>query len=442
MTDGYESGLYHDPQGFTYGIGTISGGGSYNSTYQDINGYRVCAWCKSPDSHLRGGTIYKWYHNLGTYFSNKVYCSPYAFSITYQTGNNTYYGINVPSTNNGTSSFGYLLGSYFWLYDRDMPRIPYKATSSDDLKLKIYNISGTPSTTNSWHYLSAYFTNQAFNAGALTNYYKNLTGDRSNVNLFDYGVQSSALTTYRYDIPATSSNTLWQIKKVSQYEWDLTNATATFYIDPSFSSNYTNGFYILGFYLTVPGVSFYFNAWAQQGGQHKNEINYNCNLLGNGGYQGIAGSQTWALKNSDKFYMDAIPTSFYSYGDGIKVTRGKPDEGQTYNLGSSRLTIKLKGLETWTHIYKSVITIQAGWGIDWAWTWAWTKEISNDNSISVKDYFNIAPTGLNQSKSFTVYCLCWSGYYKQKNQQVSMMKLGTFTVYSKISTGVGTIEIH
>lgn len=323
-----------------------------------------------------------------------------------------------------------------------MPRIPYKATSSDDLKLKIYNISGTPSTTNSWHYLSAYFTNQAFNAGALTNYYKNLTGDRSNVNLFDYGVQSSALTTYRYDIPATSSNTLWQIKKVSQYEWDLTNATATFYIDPSFSSNYTNGFYILGFYLTVPGVSFYFNAWAQQGGQHKNEINYNCNLLGNGGYQGIAGSQTWALKNSDKFYMDAIPTSFYSYGDGIKVTRGKPDEGQTYNLGSSRLTIKLKGLETWTHIYKSVITIQAGWGIDWAWTWAWTKEISNDNSISVKDYFNIAPTGLNQSKSFTVYCLCWSGYYKQKNQQVSMMKLGTFTVYSKISTGVGTIEIH
>ena len=437
MTTG--SAYYLSGSGFTYGIGTTSGGGSYNSTYQDISGYRVCAHCSSPGSHLRGGTIYKWYHGNGTYFPNKVYCAANAFSITYQTGNSTYNTITVPSTNSGTSSFGYLYGDYFWLYDSRMPRIPYMTKSSNDLKLKIYNISSTPSTSNAWHYLSAYFNNKTF--GTLTNYYKNLTGDTSNINLFDYGVQSSQLTTYRYDIPNTSSNTLWQIKKGSQYEWDFAGATATFYINPSFSANYTNGFYILGFYLTEPGASFYFNAWQQQGANHNGEINYNCNNLSVGSYKGIAGTTTWGLNQADKFDIRAYGFNFNSYGSGIYETYGRPNESSTHNLGSSQLTIKLTGLKSTGTIYKSGTTFCAGWGIDWFDTWAWAyRDVIN--STSVDNYFNTAPTGTGQSKSFTVYCLCWSGYYQTAHNQVSMMKLGTFTVYSKTSTGVGTIEMH
>lgn len=434
------NGLTYLQYNLTYGIGTLSGGGSVSSSYQDLsyNGvsYRVCSYGSTSNGYLSGDTVYKYY--LGGTSYPKIYCAPQAFTITYQTGTSSWNSINVPLTNNGTTSFGYVSGTYFYLYDYRMPRVPNKVGGSGNLgsRIKIYNANTTLTTGNAWHYLSAYFTNRS--TSTLTNYYQNLTGDSSNINLFDYGVTATKTTTYRYDIPAGSSNRIYEIKKGSSYEWDIENAEATFYLTP-FGQNVANGFYILDFYLTEPGASFYFHAWMQQGGNYQGEINYNCNNLSAGTQYAVAGTTTWGLNQADKFDIFPGGTLFASYGNNIELTSGNPSYSYNlHNLGTSQLTIKLKGLYQWTYIYKSNTRIKAGWGIDWFDTWAWAKR-ENTYSVSVNDYFANPPTSSSDYKSLTVYCLCWSGYYRTASNQVSMRKMGTFTVYAKTSTSTSTI---
>lgn len=428
---------------YKYGIGKNGGGsGSYGSVYYDVSSYRVCAYQKSPSGHLSGNTVYMFRLSDGINYTTKIYCKPESFTLTYQTAANSYTSINVPKySNSDTSGFGYIYNTYFYLYDTRLPRVPNKIKINDSSpKLKIYNISSSTalSTTNTWHYLSAYFNNRTF--GTLTSHYQHLTGDSSNINLFDYGVIRNNLTTYRYEIPAGSSKTLYQIKKGSAYEWDLDNCTKTFYLTP-FGQNVSAGFYILGFFLSVPGSNFYFHRWQQQGGNYNDEATVNCNALSDGSSNGTAGTTTWNLNEPNKFYIDGNYTSFQSYGTGINITWGKPNSGFTYNLGTSQLTIILKGLYPYASIFTSGHKIKAGWGIDWLTTWAWfnTETIS---SVYVKDYFQTAPASLSDHKDFTVYCLCWSGYYGTASNQVSIVRLGTFRVNAKESTGTGTIEMQ
>lgn len=440
---------------FYYGVGQASGTASetegstyYDTTFNSIL-YRVCAWCASSSSHLSSNSVYKFYIDDSTYYPNKIYCKENAFTITYQTGSSSWNSITVPSSNNGTSAFGYVQGDYFWLYDRRMPRFPNpKSTSSSDPKLKIYNVSGNPSTSNSWHYLSAYFSNRL--APTLANYYQNLTGgNASKVNLFDYGVKSSQLTTYRYEIPTSK---LYEIKKGSQYEWDFAGAESTFYLNP-FGTNYANGFYILGLYLVPKGESFYVTFAAKQGGNTTGSLsNYNANNLSVGGGDGLAGTISWGLNEPDKFdisiygtYFDSCSIKTSGGSDYDRRTWGKPNGSTTYNLGTYQQIIHIKGLSSIGYcIFRSNTKIYCEFGVDWFWTWATAKYDTVYNS-SRSEYFSVNPTAAYSSsnsatyKDFTVYCVCWSGYYQQKDNQISVVKLGNFRVKSKASTNSGTI---
>jgi len=440
---------------FYYGIGQgyVSASETEGSTYYDTTFnsilYRVCAWCASPSSHLSSNSVYKFYIDDSTYYPDKIYCATNAFTITYQTGTNSWKSINVPSSNNGTSAFGYVQGDYFWLYDNRMPRFPNpKSTSSSDPKLKIYNVSGNPSTSNSWHYLSAYFSNRL--APTLENYYQNLTGgNASKINLFDYGVISSQLTSYRYEIPTSK---LYEIKKGSQYEWDFTSAESTFYLTP-FGTNVANGFYILGLYLVPAGESFYVTFAAKQGGNTTGSLsNYNANNLSVGAGNGLAGTISYGLNEPDKFdigitgtYFDSCSIKTSGGSDYDRRTWGKPNGSTTYNLGTYQQIIHIKGLSNIGYcIFRNNTKIYCEFGVDWFWTWATAKYDTVYNS-SLSEYFSVNPTAAYSSsnsatyKDFTVYCICWSGYYQQKTNQISVVKLGNFRVKSKASTANGVI---
>ena len=201
------------------------------------------------------------------------------------------------------------------------------------------------------------------------------------------------------------------------------------------------------------GESFYVTFAAKQGGNTTSSLsNYNANNLSVGSSNQLAGEISWGLNEPDKFDIYIPGTNFNTCSiktsggsDYDRRTSGKPNGSSTYNLGTSQQIINIKGLSSVGYsIFRSNTKIYCEFGVDWFWTWAIAKYDTVYNS-SISEYFSVNPTAAYSSsnsatyKDFIVYCICWSGYYQQKNNQISVVKLGNFRVKSKASTSSGVI---
>ncbi len=413
-------------------------------TYKDYNGIRYYFYptygATQPDGfNPYGESVYRFdinvENNPSASFSSKVYCAANAFSITYETsrpksGSSSYTTINVPATNNGTSSFGYLYGHYFYLYDNRLPSLP---TNNEFVQFSGgTNTAVTVNGTNDPLYpLSAYFNNKTFST--LTNYYKNLTdGDTSKINLFDYGVVSSKLTNYRYDFEQLQLYNS-QRNTSSAYMWDLDNASISFTLAP-YGSNYENGFYVLGFYVTPQNANFYVHFMLQQGGNITSEKTTNIWSSNDA----LANTATWKL-DGNKVNLWASGTSFMSGASGI-VTYST---GYLNNLGTSSRSVTLTGIYGSSLIYKSGYKIKIGNGVDIVSTWGWCQ-VESGTTQSASDYIQSisAPASLSSKHYMTVYCICWSGFVGQKSHQMSAYKVGTLTIPAKTKSTTDGVTFY
>ena len=425
-------------------------GSSYTLTdyiidnHKDYNGIRYYFYptygSQNPDGFAPyGESVYKFdigiENNSEANFSNKVYCAANAFSITYETsrpksGTSSYTTINFPATNNGTSSFGYLYGTYLYLYDKRLPTLP---TNNEFVQFSGgTTVAATVNGTNDPQYpLSAYFNNKTFST--LANYYKNLTdGDTSKINLFDYGVVSSKLTNYRYEFNQLQLYNS-QRNTSSAYMWDLDNASISFTLTP-YGNNYTNGFYVLGFFVTPQNANFYVHFMLQEGGNIKSEKTtniYNSN-------DALANSTTYHL-NRNKVDLWESGTWFTSGLYGIVSTNAV----NPYNLGTSPRSITLTGLRGSSQIYKSGYKIKIGNGIDIVSTWGWCNHESGTTQ-SASDYIQSisAPTSLSDKHYMTVYCICWSGFVGQKSHQMSAYKVGSLIIPAKTKSTTDGVTFY
>ena len=415
-----------------------------NSTYNGIQFYFYPTFGSlQPDGFSPyGESVYKFdigvENHAGISFPSKVYCAANAFSITYETsrpksGSSSYTTINFPATNNGTSSFGYLYGTYLYLYDNRLPTLPanneFVQFSGGTTRAATVN-----GINDSLYPLSAYFNNKT--VSTLTNYYKNLTdGDTSKINLFDYGVVSSKLTNYRYEFEQLQLYNS-QRNTSSAYMWDLDNASISFTLTP-YGSNYANGFYVLGFFVTPQYNNFYVHFMLQQGGSIVSEkttniYNYNSDSLAN--------TATWNL-DANKVDLWNSGTSFNSGTYGI-VTYST-SSGSAHNLGTSSRTVTLTGLPGGSRIFKSGFTIKIGNGVDIISTWGWCKTESGSEQTA-SDYIQSisAPTSLSANHFMTVYCICWSGFVGQKSHQMSAYKVGTLTIPAKTKSTTDGVTFY
>lgn len=410
--------------------------------YKDYNGIRYYFYptygSTQPDGfEPYGESLYKFNIGIENHsnisFSSKVYCAANAFSITYETsrpksGSSSYTTINFPATNNGTSSFGYLYGTYLYLYDKRLPSLP---TNNEFVQF-----SGSTNVAagvgNALYPLSAYFNNKTFST--LTNYYKNLTdGDTSKINLFDYGVVSSKLTNYRYDFEQLQLYNS-QRNTSSAYMWDLNNASISFTLTP-YGSNYANGFYVLGFFVTPLNANFYVHFMLQQGGNITNEKTTNIYINSD---DALANSTTWKL-DGNKVDLWASGTSFISGSTGI-VTYST---SSLHNLGTSSRSITLTGIYGSSLIYKSGYKVKIGNGVDIISTWGWCNHESGTDQTA-SDYIQSlsAPTSLSDKHYMTVYCICWSGFVNQKSHQMSAFKVGSLTIPAKTKSTTDGVTFY
>lgn len=451
---GYTTSSYTIPAG-TYYINTAYQVASVSNTsfylydyrvdqYKDYNGIRYyfypCEGSIQPDGfEPYGESVYKFdigiENNSGANFSSKVYCAANAFSITYETsrprsGSSSYNTINFPATNNGTSSFGYLYGTYLYLYDKRLPTLP---TNNEFVQFSGgTTVAATVNGTNNPQYpLSAYFNNKTFSP--LTNYYKNLTdGDTSKINLFDYGVVSSKLTNYRYEFNQLQLYNS-QRNTSSSYMWDLDNASISFTLKP-YGNNYANGFYVLGFFVTPLNANFYVHFMLQQGGNITNEKTTNIYISDDG----LANSATWNL-DGNKVDLWESGTMFMSGTSGI-VTYSASN---LHNLGTSSRSITLTGLYGTSRIYKSGYKIKIGNGVDIISTWGWCNHESGTDQ-SASDYIQSlsAPTSLSDKHYMTVYCICWSGFVGTARHQMSAFKVGSLTIPAKTKSTLDGVTFY
>lgn len=459
----YASYDYHT--GYTTKSYTISAGTYYiNTAYQlasnlsssyslydyridnieDYNGIRYAFYLTDsiqPDSfEPYGESVYKFdigiENNSTANFSSKVYCAANAFSITYETsrtksGVSSYTTINFPETNNGTSSFGYLYGTYLYLYDKRLPTLP-----TNNEFVQFYggtNVSAYIGGSNDPLYpLSAYFNNRTFTT--LANYYKNLTdGDTSKINLFDYSVTSPKLTNYRYEFKELQLYN--SIRNTSStYEWDLDNASISFTLTP-YGNNYTNGFYVLGFFVTPQNANFYVHFVIQEGGNIKSEKTTNIYSSNDG----LANSTTYHLNRNkvDLFESGTIFTN-NEYWNIITTSAVSPT-----NLGTSPRSITLTGLYGSSRIFKNGFEVKMLNGIDFVSTWgSCTAEVGLTQTAITYLQSLSAPTSLSAKHYMTVYCICWSGFVGQKSHQMSAHKVGTLTIPAKLTSTLDGVTFY
>jgi len=427
---------------YAYGAGTSYSSTSWSTTYNGTT-YYFCSYCYQGERYSEGNSVYRFDITIDGQqpnFSSKQYCHEGAFTIVGElsrnsSGTSTYTKFDFP-VQQDSQNYGYMLGNYLYLYTPDLPNIP-----PDGMYISGISPSTKLNRDNTWHYLSAYLTDKTFST--LTNYYKNLVNGRTtDINLYDYGVSSSKLTKYRYDLQSNSNGKLqlYNVKRNTSYEWDLSNCSATFTFTP-WGDNVSNGFYILGFYLSY-GSGLYVHFQLRQGGSVKSEKT--TFLSPSTTSDGLANTATWNL-NANNVALSAGTSSvttrtILSGGNGYSdpmtwtATHAK-------NLGTSQISIKLQGLNNGAKLYGTGHKFLIYNGVDIVSTWG-SLETETNTSKTVQEYFYSPPSSSSDSRTFRVYMIVWSGFVGTARHQMSAAYLGTFTVYAKASTTTGGITFN